>query len=391
MTAGRGPSITIEDVNDVVLGYGERQASFVRGENRDRLNSFLFDVPRRSVVGWEVVYEHGPWLLRQLQRYSSPEELGRMMRQPASRPGYIQLTMLPCGYLSARQLRLWESGIDPHDSVADDRLKDLTTICNFTVATSLAFRGPDQGVFPPSGGGPHRILSRDQLAELEATLEPADAERRRQARRLSAVAATFALLLHGEQRDGLTGHGPYRSATGTHLFFVEYTDLRNDFLPWAPGPDAVAVDAVSLMYEVPADVEVRHDAYGSLATEPRDFFDQIIRMQVFARHGGELRRLSTDEIVSIQTTLGEVRDRLYKEIIDWPDRMRVEYGGWIFANHLNTFIAPAGAPASLSESLAQRAEATSRRMWEQLSALPEVPNLYRHLREPDVPLFTPVR
>ncbi len=391
MRTGVRSSPSTRAINDVVLGYGERQASFVRGENRDRLNSFLFDVPRRSVVGWEVVYDHGPWLLREVAACMPYAELGRRMREPAFRPGWIQVTMMPCGYLSARQLRLLDARADPLAAVVDDRREDLATICDFTVAVSNAFRGADQGVFPPSEGGSHRILDADRLAELEATLEPVDPERLREARRLSGIAATFALLLHGEQRDGLSGHGPYPSAGGRRLFFIEYTDLRNDFLPWAPGPDKVAMDAISFMYEIPGEVEVLHDPYGSITTEPLEFFDRLLRMQVFARRGAELRQLTTDEIASAQSILSDVRDELYMEMIGWPERMRVQYGGWLFANHLNTFIACAGAPPALTEDLRQRAQSTTTRRYDELSALPEIPNLYRHLREPGVPLFTPIK
>lgn len=391
MSSGLHPPVDLDAVNEVVLGYGERQASFVRGENRDRLHSFLFDVPRRSIVGWEVVYEHGPWLLREVQRCASPATLGRRMREPAIRPAWIQVTMLPCGYLSARQLHLYDDGVDPRGGVVDGRLEDLATICDFTVRVSHAYRGEDQGVFPPSGGGSHRILDADRVSELEATLEPAQPQRLARARRLSAVAATFALLLHGEQRDGMTGHGPYAGAAGRRLFFLEYTDLRNDFLPWAPAPDAVPLDAVSFLYELPADVEVRHDPYGSMLFDPPDFYSGVIRMQVFGRRGDELRCLSDGEMASAEAILADVRDAMYREIIEWPANMRIEYGGWLFANHLNTFVRLAGAPASVTRNLHDRAQSTSARMFEALSAVPDVPNLYRNLREPDVPLFTPVR
>src|SRR6201999_4486699 len=118
--------------NRVILDFGRLQAAFVLNENRDRLDSVLFDLPRRSLIGYEVIYEHGPWLLREVQRYASAKQIGERMRDVAVRPGYLQLTMLPCGYLSARQLRLLAAGGDPEAPVSDDRPDDLAVVCRFT-------------------------------------------------------------------------------------------------------------------------------------------------------------------------------------------------------------------------------------------------------------------
>jgi hypothetical protein len=383
-----GTEATVERINAVVLGYGELQGSFVRNENRDQLHSFLFDVPRRSLVGYEVIYEHGPWLLREVLRRSTAAQIGERMRRAAVRPGYLQLTMLPCGYLSARQLRLIARRIDPYATVVDDRHEDLALLCAFTAEASAAYRG---GAIPPPGGDPHPILPPRRLTPLASALREVDAADLARARLLSATAATYALLLHGEQRDGITGHGPYESSDGCRLLCVEYTDLRNSFLPWAPGPDAVSVDGLSFVYELPGFVQARHDPYGSLAVEPPEFAELVTRMRVFARRGPSLAPLGAEEIVALQQELADARDRLYGEIVGWPDEMRVRYGGWIFANHLHAFAAAAGLGPDIDTELARRARATSERIDGELRRSGEMPDLYRHFREDGAPLFTPVR
>lgn len=376
--------------NQVILGYGRLQAAFVANENRDRLDSPLFDLPRRSLVGYEVVYEHGPWLLRELQRYATAWQIGERMRDVAVRPGYLQLTMMPCGYLTARQLRLLAAGADPAAPVRDDRPDDLAVICRFTAEASASYRRVPAGAQPPPGGAPHPILDRARISELKARLQAATPERIEAARRLSGTAASYALLLHGEQRDGITGHGPYPGATGHRLLFVEYTDLRGGFLPWAPEPGAIGVDGLSFLYEVPEFVQVRHDPYGSLTVDPHDFQGVVGRLRVFARAGAELRALDDDQIAAIREAMIDAQDRLYARIVRWTDAMRVRYGAWLFANHLHSFAQAAGAPAELSTQLVARTRRTAASAHAQLGSRPTMADLYRDVRSSGAPLFTPV-
>jgi hypothetical protein len=385
-----GEAVPADLTNRLILDYGQLQASFVTNENRDRLDSSLFDLPRRSLIGYEIVYEHGPWLLREVQRYANATQIGERMRDVAVRPGYLQLTMLPCGYLSARQLRLLAAGADPATPAHDERPDDLAVVCQFTAMASASYRRVPVGVQPPPGGAPHPILDRARVAELASRLTTATPQRIEAARRLSGTAASYALLLHGEQRDGITGHGPYPGPSGRRLLFVEYTDLRGDFLPWAPAPGEVALDGLSFLYEVPESVQVRHDPYGSLTVDPLDFLSVVGRLRVFARVGTELRVLDDDQIAAVRDALTDAQDGLYARIVGWPEAMRVQYGGWIFANHLHAFALAAGAPAELSAELAQRTRRTAASVHAQLSSRATMADLYRNVRSSDVPLFTPV-
>jgi hypothetical protein len=347
-------------------------------------------VPRRSIVGWEVVNENAPWLIGELAAHATPTEIGERIRGVGLRPGYLNLVMIPCGYLSSRQLQLYDAGHDPQRPVSDDRLDELEKIYRFTTEVSVAYRGAEQPVFPPAKGGSHRILDDDELARFEALLEVPEEDHQDAARRLSGSLALFALLLHGEQRDGMAGHGPYGDVVRAPLFFIEYTDLRNDFLHWAPAPGAIPFDAVSFAYEAELGVEFSHDTYGGVKVEPDDFSARVRRMRVLGRIGEEVRPLELDELRSLRETVDAVRDALFTSIVAWPDRSRSEYGGWLFANHLNTFVLAAGAPAGLTAELRERCLATTGRKVDELLASDEIPNLYRNLRDESIPLFTPV-
>ena len=90
-------------MNVCIRQFGARQKAFMRGENRALLRSMLFDVPRRSSIGWRCYYEKAPGYLRELVQQVSPEEIGLRMRRLGSRPYYLQLSILMCSCLGARQ------------------------------------------------------------------------------------------------------------------------------------------------------------------------------------------------------------------------------------------------------------------------------------------------
>ena len=56
------------------------------------------------------------------------------------------------------------------------------------------------------------------LAPVVALLEPFDADAYGEARRVLATLDGYSFLAHGEQRDGIFGHGPYPGPDGTVLF-----------------------------------------------------------------------------------------------------------------------------------------------------------------------------
>ena len=104
-------SLTLDELNYRIKQFGDRQKAFMRSENRALLRSVLFDVPRRSSIGWYCYYDRAPALLRSLVEQISPEEIGRRMRRLCSRPYYLQLSILMCSYFGARQQLLLDHGL----------------------------------------------------------------------------------------------------------------------------------------------------------------------------------------------------------------------------------------------------------------------------------------
>ena len=99
-----------ERLNGLIHLFGELQKQEMRAEKRDVMKAILFDLPRRSSLGWHALYEHEADFLRELSEHVSPEELGRRMRFPGSRPYALQPFIVVCSYLGARQQELLDSG-----------------------------------------------------------------------------------------------------------------------------------------------------------------------------------------------------------------------------------------------------------------------------------------
>ena len=104
--------ITIAELNEALRLFGDSQKRFMRQEKRAALRSMLFDVPRRSSIGWHCFYQEGPRFLEELAREISPEEIGRRMKRLCSRPYYLTLSIVFCSYFNARQQLLLDERVE---------------------------------------------------------------------------------------------------------------------------------------------------------------------------------------------------------------------------------------------------------------------------------------
>ena len=215
-------------VNELIALFGRNQMREMRAMKRSSQQSMLFDLPRRSPLGWQCLYEHEAGFLREVCEYATPEELGRRMRTVGMRPYALQPFILMCSYLGARQQRMLDLGLHPGEPFPEERPEDLTFVVDFWARMMGAYRSDDV-LLPAEAGGALPILDDDAIADLVRRSQPADEERHRLIRRMSATLELYEFILHGEQRDGIFGHGPYDLGDGRVLFVKEFNDLRNDY------------------------------------------------------------------------------------------------------------------------------------------------------------------
>ena len=378
-----------ERVNELIRLFGEHQQREMRAERRDAMRSVLFDLPRRSSLGWEVLYEHEVGFLRELCEHTTPEELGRGMRTVGSRPYALQPFILMCSYLGHRQQRMLDLGLRPGDPFPEERPEDLAFVVDFWARLQDAYRS-DDALLPGQAGGSLPILDEEQIADLAARAAPLDEERYTAVRRMAATLELYGFMLHGEQRDGIFGHGPYPLDGGSILYVREFNDLRNDYLPWAATETRNPLDNVVVAY-VAHDVEVSCDMFGSSRVEPHDPSDRIEGVAVLTSEGGRLRALSDDEVPAVQHAAADGQEELFMKAVEWDDAYKIAYGAPMFANHVKPLFDLARMPGAddAARRLMQACETTAeRRVGELLGA--EVPSVWGHMGTTDDDFYWPM-
>lgn len=375
-------------LNEIIHLFGEGQKTSMRAERREMLRSVLFDLPRRSSLGWQALYEHEVGFLRELSEHLAPEEVGRRMRVVGSRPYYLQLFIVMCTYLGARQQRMLDLGLAEGDPFPEERREDLAFLVDWWSRASRAYRS-DGMLIPQQGGNTQPILPPETLAEVRTLLRRPSAEELTRIRRMAATLELYCFVLHGEQRDGIFGHGPYPGERDRILFFKEFNDLRNDYLPWARTQARNPLPNVAVAYEC-HDVRVHCDMFGGLITDPFELEGRLDRIAVLTQSGGTLRGLEADEIESVQEAAAKAQEELYLAAIDWTPRYRIEYGAYLFANHLRPFFDLAGVDGGVGARIVEACERTAARMVDELLTGEEIPSIWRHMGTTEGAFFWPV-
>jgi hypothetical protein len=380
-------SVDIAHLNELIHLFGESQKAEMRAERRETMKSVLFDLPRRSSLGWQALYEHEVGFLRELSEHAAPEELGRRMRRLGSRPYALQPFILGCTYLGARQQRMLDLGLAEGDPFPEERVDDLAFLMDWWERIMRSYRS-DGLLLPRQAGGALPILDDADVAWVCDLLEPAPEERVRRVRRMAATLQLYAFVLHGEQRDGIFGHGPYALPDGQTLFVFEYNDLQNADLPWAATQARLPHPSVVVAYRA-RDVRVRCDMFGSMVTEPLEFHDRLTGLAVLAAGDGELAVVGDEQVPAIQEAAAAAQEELYLKAIEWDDRYKVAYGAPLFANHLAPFFALAGVDGGVSERIRAACRATADRMVDELVGA-AVPSIWPYIGSTEGDLFWPV-
>jgi len=184
-------------------------------------------------------------------------------------------------------------------------------------------------------------------------------------------------MLHGEQRDGIFGHGPYSLSDGTTLYFKEFNDLRNDYLPWARTSVSNLLGNVVFAFAA-TDVTVTCDLWGTSVIEPQELGDRLKAVAVLTNEHGTIRALTDAEVIEVQQRLLSAQEELYIRAIEWDDRYKIAYAGPLFANHIKPFFDIAGMDGEASRQLLESFEAISDKLVDHYMGA-EIPSFWSHI------------
>jgi hypothetical protein len=386
-------ALSLEEMNRIVALFGASQKNFMRLEQRSSLRSALFDVPRRSSLGWIGIYQHGASLLRQLTSFVTPEEIAGRMKHLCSRPCYLQLSILMCSFFGARQQLILDHGLKPGDPLPgedDARIEDALSLVDFWRRVTSTYRN-DGCLLPAENGYTQAILLQSAVDELADRVEPCTPEHRRSVRRLAATLDLYSFILHGEQRDGTFSHGPYPQPDGTIIVVHEYNDLCNQFLPWAETATNNVYPNLAIVRRLRAGVHTRFDLFGSILYTPADVDAFVVAESVLTRtDNGTFKQVAWEEIPEIQHRAAEAQNELYVKAAGWTPRYKAEYGICLFANHFYPFFQIAGLDPSWGETIRHSFEATVAPLVEPMLQKAEIPSIWPFMATTEGDFFWPV-
>jgi hypothetical protein len=382
-------AFSLEQMNDCIRQFGARQKAFMRSENRALLRSVLFDVPRRSSIGWHCYYDRAPGLLRELTRQISPEEIGRHMRRLCSRPYYLQLSILMCSYFGARQQLLLNAGLRPDARFKGEKVDDAMLVVDFWQRACRAYRADGQ-LFADQGDTGQPILPFNCIESLDRQIKPSSDDEHARLRRLAATLELYGFMLHGEQRDGLFAHGPYDVGNDSQVVMLEFTDLQNDFLPWAetavknPYPNLVLVRRIS-------GVQVHFDMFGGIRWDAPDLAPHVLAEGLFTRKTDDtVVPVSMAEIEHIEACAAAAQNELFLKAAEWSPRYKAEYGVQLFANHFRLFFESLTDSKAWDERIRNEFEAASHELLDELLAQEQAPSIWNYMATTDDDFFWPV-
>jgi hypothetical protein len=361
----------------------------MRSENRALLRSVLFDVPRRSSIGWHCYYDRATGLLRKLAALVTPEEIGRRMRRLCSRPYYLQLSILMCSYLGARQQLLLDRGLKPGEPFAEEKVDDVCFLVDFWQRACRAYRS-DGTVLPDSACGSQMILPQDDIECLDAQLTAFDPEVHQRLRRLAATLELYIFILHGEQRDGLFAHGPYGSGTESRLVVHEFTDLQNDYLPWASTEAQIPYPQLALVRRT-KNLNARFDLFGGVLWDAADLASCVEAEGLFTRNAdGSISQVGLDEVGRIEARAAAAQNELFLKAAEWSPRYKAEYGVHLFANHLYPFFRLLPDSGDWGERIRAEFESAAAEILDDMLATEEPPSIWRFMAATEGDYFWPV-
>lgn len=358
------------------------------GEQRALMRSELFDLPRRSSIGWALMHELVPTYIRRWQRTMSGVDLGRNMRRLCSRPNALQVALVPVTYLADRQQQIRDRGLTWGDDYEEADLESLTLVMTWWEDVQRGYRR-DGWLVPEETTGEVSLLDDATVSQLSSWIGSPGSGNPNLHQRLAATLELYCLLLHGEQRDGIFGHGPYPLGDGRTLAVREYTDLANDFLPWTDESVRLPLAAVGVarMY---TDVTVTNDFMGTLIVKsPAGGAPDPLGSVVIGVESDRIRLLSDDEVAVLTDTASTAQQQLFLRMAEWGPEDRYSYGLPLFANHLRAIDVAAGTPGERStRSLSEAIDASRARLLNRFRSA-EPPSMWAQFSDPDGPLYWP--
>lgn len=385
MTSTHGPAVqrSAQPSQDAFEGAVRR----FMGERSTVIETTLFDLPGKMLIGQYAGADVLPGVFAELERRIEPEELGRRRRVPG-----MTLGLGLCGtlwiYLFGRLQRYLDAGwpekpVDLGDSEESARVIDYWT------RVALAYR--DDGSIVAEGNADKaviRCLDPEDVSKLaEQALAVGKPSEASELRRAIAQLELYLFLIHGEQRDGIFNHGPYPLEDGRVLVVKELTDLQNPFMSWVEEEHRLSTPRLVIPI-VLQDVTCRFDMFGTLYTQPEDYFPSIEGLTILS--GEALESIGEKELIGIGQEAHAVQRTMFTVMAGWDERFKLLHAATQYANVNYPLLSLAGcSDEEIRKLLIEPFEASGEERYEQVVNSP--PPVWEYFASGKDPLFVEVQ
>ncbi|MCW4354719.1 hypothetical protein ONR57_15530 [Hoyosella sp. YIM 151337] len=340
---------TLDEWNWLVQVAGAAYKSELQA--RTVFESELFGMNTYILMSMMEDYLRVPERMRIIRQHATPTELVRKALPIGNKRSFINLAATPLHYLTGRELF-----VDLGEDSLSDGLDDQLEVLRFWREATIAMR-TDGVLFNMDAEPPNssHVINDDLLAEIRASLLPADAGVKAGIRKFGARLTAYAFLENCDARTAVCDTGPYQLEDGSFLALRETcADGDGDF-PWVDGiRETLPYHHFVIAYRLPATVKMDNNVWGTAWFTPSDYQAEIIETRVFCTDGGDLRPLDADEVTVATNAIRKAHRALYQRLAETDPEERNLYATQMYAWKLKAWARLAGCYDEIDWSITPR-------------------------------------
>lgn len=340
---------TLDEWNWLVQVAGAAYKSELQA--RTVFESELFGMNTYILMSMMEDYLRVPERMRIIRQHATPTELVRKALPIGNKRSFINLAATPLHYLTGRELF-----VDLGEDSLSDGLDDQLEVLRFWREATIAMR-TDGALFNMDAEPPNssHVINDDLLAEIRASVLPADAGVKAGIRKFGARLTAYAFLENCDARTAVCDTGPYQLEDGSFLALRETcADGDGDF-PWVDGiRETLPYHHFVIAYRLPATVKMDNNVWGTAWFTPSDYQAEIIETRVFCTDGGDLRPLDAEEVTVATNAIRKAHRALYQRLAETDPEERNLYATQMYAWKLKAWARLAGCYDEIDWSITPR-------------------------------------
>jgi hypothetical protein len=340
---------TIDEWNHLLAKAGiAYRAAHAR---RTVLESEFFRLNAYLVLSHIEDYLRLPDRLRTISAAKAPEAIVRQGLPLGTRRNFIGITAMMVHYFGGREMLV---NLDEIHPAAD--LDDHVAVLDFWRRATIAMRCDgallNSEATPPDSC---RVADPAMIERIQADLIRAAPELIAVLRRFVAAVSSLCFLENCESRIATCDTGPYPTGDRRYLALRELITDRDGFYPWAAhAPHTLPHHRFVVALQLPAQVEMHTNLWGTAYFVPPDYLDRVLAFRVYTTDKGRLDPLTVHEFETLTETVLRVQRELYRHFSEMSVRERTFAGVQMYAWKMKSWALAAGCLDEIDWDISRR-------------------------------------